>query len=165
MLAPAVDAALAPAYRRVRELAPRHSETGGHLHPTTTLGWRTITDESGSAEVLGSAGLGFWAFTDDPNLDRSLSGGVALELLADGRLRLLGVLAALRSRAAGYRLVFERREENEALSPRTEELVTEVAADVVSSSSGASPRGARHSRIDAPAVRAPQGRCFARESR
>ncbi len=130
VLVPAADAGLAPAYNRIQELAPHHSETD--LHPNTTLGWRTLTDESSSAEVLDIASLGFWAFTDDPDRDWSLSGGVALELLADGRLRLLGVLAALRSGANGYRLILERREEIEALSPRAEEFVTQLAADVVS---------------------------------
>lgn len=130
VLMPRVDEVIWPAQLRVREIAPYGTETGAHLHDNALLGWRTHTEEVGSPEVLELAKRGYWSFTEDPALDWSLTGGLGLELLADGTLRVLGIHAVLRAGANGFRVVTKTAQEVHVLSPRAEDVCMQVAHEV-----------------------------------
>jgi len=92
-LLPIVGTIFSPIFLRVREVVPYSSETGAHLHDTAILGWRTLENEAGAPEVLDLEKVGYWTFTEDAQTEWSLTGGVALELHADGTLRLYGTHA------------------------------------------------------------------------
>jgi hypothetical protein len=130
VLLPRIDEMLWPMQMRVREVAPYGTETGAHLHDNALLGWRTLTDEMGSPEVLDVHKLGYWAFTEDPDYEWSLTGGMGLELLADGSLRLLGIHAVFRARGTGFYRVTELAEQLPVLSPRTADVCVQMATHV-----------------------------------
>jgi len=124
----AISEGLWPMQIRVREIQPR-TETGSHLAEITTLGWRTITEETGSEEVLDRLRFGYLAFGPE-NQPWNLTGGVAAELLGNGTMRLLGVHAVYRGYGNGYRPVFKIERSAPVLTVLADQAVAEVVSAV-----------------------------------
>jgi serine/threonine protein kinase len=59
VLVPVVNEVLWPMQLRVREVVQYGTVTGAHLHENALLGWRTLTDEIGSPEVLDIHKIGY----------------------------------------------------------------------------------------------------------
>jgi hypothetical protein len=96
------------------------------LYSNAVLDWRTLPGEAGSAEVLEDRTLGYWAYGEEQHFDWSLTGGVALELHADGVLRLLGTHAVFRAQGMGFEQVAKVEETVEIMSPRAEQVCDSV---------------------------------------
>jgi len=118
-----VDPALEPMFARLDKV----TEIDVQLADNAMLGWRTETAEIGSPNVLETLNRGYTAEGPDRDIGWSLTGGIAMELLDTGVLRILGVHAVTRLKANGYRKVFNVREHVEVMSPRAIEIAALVA--------------------------------------